>query len=86
MKNQENVYRLEYNEKKGHFRLEGIDTNLNENSFGWTIIASEITDNESRLFFDYIEYGFPFEFKKIKSHKVLCKFQLFNKILNFKKL
>jgi len=76
------TYRLEYQQKTGYFRLDNFTHK--ENTHGWKTIIEKINDNEVNLFFDFIEYGFPFKIKKYKFSKVWYKAQVFLRILNFK--
>ena len=75
-------YRLEYKSETGHFHLDNYSHE--ENTNGYITIKKSITDEESKLFFDFIEYGFPFKIKKYTNNQVLGKIHIFNQILNLK--
>ena len=76
------TYRLEYKSSTGQFHL---DNRTHEaDTYGWVTIKEHITNGESKLFFDFIEYGFPAKIKKYTNGQVIYKMQLFEKILNFK--
>ncbi len=78
----EKKYRLEYKEKTGQFHLDNYTHE--ENTNGWVTIIDSVTDKEARLFFDFIDYGFPLKIKKYKISKVRYKATVFLRILNLK--
>lgn len=74
-------YRLEYKEKTGQFHLQ-YNRKTPPNTHGWKTVFENIDDKKANLFFDLIEYGFPFKIVKHKFSFVWYKAQLFNKIIN----
>jgi hypothetical protein len=72
-------YRLEYNEKTGYFHLDNYTHDENTNN--WNTIFECVSDKEIDLFFDFIEYGFPYKLKKHKLSYVKSKSYTFIKIL-----
>lgn len=71
-------YRIEFNEEKQHFHLERMTSNREENTNGYFTIASDVTDEDWKIFKIFIDsYA-------IRNLKKIWLWQKWDEIQNFK--